>query len=745
MTQDSVVSAFRYRAFISYSHQDKAWADWLHRALETYAIPRRLVGRSTAAGVIPKRLAPIFRDRDELASAHDLGRKVNEALAQSANLIVICSPRSAGSRWVNEEVLAYKRLGRSERIFCLIVDGEPHASDIAGRQGDECFAPALRFQLDADGQPTPERTEPIAADARAGKDGKGNARLKLIAGMLEVGFDQLKQRELQRRTRRMSAIAALALAVMTLTTTLAIAAMIARRAAENARHDAERRQNQAEDLVGFMLGDLNDKLAQVSRLDIMQSVDDKAMAYFASLPASDATDAALALRVTALEKIGSVHMDQGQTPAALAAYQAASLLAAELARRSPDDPARKAAYADSLKWVGQAYWYQGDLDKALRNFRSAGALLQAAHSARPGDNGLAFNLAAARNNIGHVLQARADFAGAQVEYDATLKLYRGLAMREPANPRWQSYLGYAWDNLGRLALEQGHLDRAIEDYRVNQQIKARIVARNPAANHDAQQQLLVSNAILGRTLALCGELDAALRYTGDAVKDAKAQAAYDSANAFQQEYVALYSQQLGGLLRQAGQWDAAAAADAESLAIFGKLVARDGLNTDWQQEYAQARIETARLKLQRHDPAGAQALADAALRTLSALRRKQPSNPSLALLWAQASIALGDIAAKRNDPTEARAAWSRAHDAIAPALHTGSDPNALATAANALLRLDATDAAAPLIARLAAMGYHAPDFDTLLAAKHITYTVDADAMRRIAVATREPVTSPMNH
>jgi len=227
MTQASVIPEFRYRAFISYSHQDKSWAAWLHKALETYAIPKRLVGQSTAAGVIPKRLAPIFRDRDELASATDLGRKVNEALAQSANLIVICSPRAAASHWVNEEVLTFKQLGRSENIFCLIADGEPNASALPGREAEECFAHALRFTVDADGQLTDRPTEPIAADARPGKDGKTNAKLKLIAGMLDIGFDALKHRELQRRNRHMAALATLALIVMAVTTTLAIVAVIA--------------------------------------------------------------------------------------------------------------------------------------------------------------------------------------------------------------------------------------------------------------------------------------------------------------------------------------------------------------------------------------------------------------------------------------------------------------------------------------------------------------------------------------
>ncbi|HTM29481.1 MAG TPA: toll/interleukin-1 receptor domain-containing protein, partial [Rhodanobacter sp.] len=145
MSNPTANRAFAYRAFISYSHADKAWVDWLHKALETYRVPSRLVGTKTAAGVIQRRLNPIFRDRDELASAHDLGHKVNAALAESEALIVICSPRSAQSRWVNEEVLAFKRLGRTERIFCLIVGGEPDTDGQPGREAEECFCPALRY------------------------------------------------------------------------------------------------------------------------------------------------------------------------------------------------------------------------------------------------------------------------------------------------------------------------------------------------------------------------------------------------------------------------------------------------------------------------------------------------------------------------------------------------------------------------------------------------------------------------
>ena len=44
---------FKYRAFISYSHADEEWAKWLHKALETYRVPKRLVGRETEFGPVP--------------------------------------------------------------------------------------------------------------------------------------------------------------------------------------------------------------------------------------------------------------------------------------------------------------------------------------------------------------------------------------------------------------------------------------------------------------------------------------------------------------------------------------------------------------------------------------------------------------------------------------------------------------------------------------------------------------------
>src|SRR5712692_8100587 len=143
---------FRYKAFISYSHKDKAWGDWLHKALEGYRVPKRLVGSDGRDGPVPARLFPIFRDREELPSSADLGEQITTSLEQSAYLIAICSPHSARSRWVNEEILSFKRMGRERRILALIVNGEPNAANDPGQAERECFPSALRFALGDDGE-----------------------------------------------------------------------------------------------------------------------------------------------------------------------------------------------------------------------------------------------------------------------------------------------------------------------------------------------------------------------------------------------------------------------------------------------------------------------------------------------------------------------------------------------------------------------------------------------------------------
>src|SRR5688572_22932861 len=133
-----------YFAFLSYSHKDEELARWLHEELEQFRVPPQLVGKITDHGVIPRRLTPVFRDAQELAAANDLGEEIEQALAGSQFLIVLCSPDAAKSRWTDAEVAAFKRSRPEGCVLAAIASGEPFASELEGREAEECFPPALR-------------------------------------------------------------------------------------------------------------------------------------------------------------------------------------------------------------------------------------------------------------------------------------------------------------------------------------------------------------------------------------------------------------------------------------------------------------------------------------------------------------------------------------------------------------------------------------------------------------------------
>mgnify|MGYP006390331225 CR=1 FL=1 len=712
MSAPTPEAAFRYSAFISYSHRDERWARWLQKALETYRVPSHLAHPQW--GVASRRLSPVFRDRSDLPSATDLGAHIREALQDSASLIVICSPSASTSRWVNEEIRFFRSLGRGDRTFCLIVDGEPNASSLPGRESHECFPPALRFLDGADGPSTGSRLEPIAADARPGGDGKSNARLKIIAGLLGVGFDVLKQRDLRRRNRRLVLVTAFALVLTVVVTALAIEALIARKA-------AEQRQKQAEDLVAFMLTDLNDRLREVQRLDILEAVDNQAMAYFSSLPLHDVTDQTLALRSKALQKIGNVRQDEGQLAAALESYLAASELGAELLRRSPDDAEREAAYAETLNHLGNAQYFQGDRDRALESFTRAAELLARATAGRPQDDWLEV-LSSARTNAGRVLETRGEFEAARKLYGSVLATATLLASRQPGDVQRQADLADAHDSLGKIALEQGQLAQAIAAYRDVHRIKAALSSRSPD-DRDAVERLLISNGILGRTLALCGAEVEATKHLREAVGAARTLVAFDAKQADWRFWLGKYGLQLGSNARGAGRLQTAAVHDGEALRILSELVATDGTNSAWQRELASAQVESARLRLALGETASADQLLAAALATLTPEGDAGRGDRNLRLLQAQAHIVRGQLATRRNQGADAREHWIQAHESIANDVPIGANPNFLSTWASAHLLLGEVGAARPAIDQLVAMGYHTPDFAAVLAAANVDHLV----------------------
>ena len=347
-----------YIAFLSYSHRDKKVANWLHRALEFYALPSHLVGRESRLGPIPRRVRPIFRDREELAAAQNLGKRLENALANSKALIVLCSPAAVASRWTNEEIATFKRLNPGAPVLAAIIAGEPFASEMEGREEEECFPPALRFKLDADGALTDQRAEPIAADLREEGDGKRLGKLKLIAGLFGLGLDDLVQRDAARRNKRLAWIAGASALGMVGTTGLSLYAI-------DQREEAIEQREQADGLIEFMLTDLRERLEPVGRLDVLESVGDRALQYYAQQKLSDLDADALGRRARALHLMGEVSMLRGDNETALDGFRNAAATTEALLERQPDDWQRIYDHAQSVFWVGYLADEQGRQDEAL--------------------------------------------------------------------------------------------------------------------------------------------------------------------------------------------------------------------------------------------------------------------------------------------------------------------------------------------------------------------------------------------
>lgn len=236
---DTAQGDFRHDAFISYSgfrktggasQFDRKVAQRLHRALESYRVPRALSKASPHRAPVPRRLKKIFRDQDEARVSSNLNDSLTEALRRSRFLIVICSPRARQSQWINQEIAIFRSLGRGEQILPLLIEGEP-----AEAFPEELFKAGPKHRLPAQGRSAPEEllAQPLAADIRAPSVSKSlsllkQEKLRLLAAMLGCEYDDLRQREHERFVRRAASASAAMLTVLLVLMTLSTLLFYAR-------------------------------------------------------------------------------------------------------------------------------------------------------------------------------------------------------------------------------------------------------------------------------------------------------------------------------------------------------------------------------------------------------------------------------------------------------------------------------------------------------------------------------------
>lgn len=483
------MATINYKAFISYSHRDETWVAELHKTLETFKVPRRLVGTQGTHGLIPGKLFPVFRDRDELSSGTDLSEKVREALDHSAALIVVCSPESARSMWVNEEIRYFRSIGRGARIYCVIIAGDPQPMDPA----EQCFPPAL-FESE-DGR----RNEPMAADARKWGDGKSLAILKLVSAVLGIRLDELRMRA-QRRKRRLQIFAITAAMAITALIVITVVSKVTERS----------RLEYAEALVSQMVAASAD-LEKVADLETLRGISERLASYLETLDQKDLTRESRKQVGLVLRQLGQVSRSQGRPDEAMDAFLRSREVFSGLLKDQPDNLDAMFELGQAEFWVGYLHVDKGDWDAGTEANNHYLEISRKLLEAEPENAEWAMEVAYALSNLGMISGRRSptDPELTLGHLESAMEYNRLASELAPDDEYYRVELSDSYANLADAWLDVCNVGEALSSRVINVSYAKDFYLLEPG-NNRVKAKYAYSLAGLAWTQQLVGLVDEAM-------------------------------------------------------------------------------------------------------------------------------------------------------------------------------------------------------------------------------------------
>jgi eukaryotic-like serine/threonine-protein kinase len=503
--------------------------------------------------------------------------------------------------------------------------------------------------------------------------------------------------------RRHRAGAAFSAALLVLLVGFAAAMTVQAGVIARERDRAELRRGQAEDLIGFMLGDLRKKLAPVGRLDVLDDVGQQAMSYFAAVPPAELSDEELFRRFEAIRQLGEVRLEQGRREEAVRAFRESVRLGTALVERDPDRAAWQTGLGASHFAVGNTLLGQGELRGALASFTAYLSIAGRLAAAEPTNAETRLELAYAHSNIGSVRERQGDLAGARQAFLSTLSVMQELAAKGGGGPDLQLDIAQTYNTLAVIERKLGRLDEALRHHRQELAIEEALVAREP--RHAQRVRFLgITHHYLALLHAQRGEEADRLRHARAALAVSARLAAQDPQNAAWQRAWATDRRLLGSALLAAGEGEPALAELRASRESLAGLLAGDPTNGELRRALARTEVELSQALAQ----AGlARPALQAAGRALDALSPPagQAADPVAAPLRAEAYLASGEAHARLGASGPAGADFARARGAVEPMLHPSGNTDLLAIYAAALLHQGAAARARPVLAELERRGY----------------------------------------
>jgi tetratricopeptide (TPR) repeat protein/tRNA A-37 threonylcarbamoyl transferase component Bud32 len=485
-----------------------------------------------------------------------------------------------------------------------------------------------------------------------------------------------------------------------------------RNAAIAARDEAQQRRGQAENLIGFMVGDLRAKLTAVGRLEILDNVGKEALKYFASVPSATLTDEELFRRSQALHQLGQVLQARNDTAAALKAYEDSLEQATEVVRRQPDNAEWQLGLGTSHFYVGDVKMRSGDLKTALGHFRAYQLIAEKLVAKDPTNVTYRLEQSYGHSNVAAILQRQGDLQGAREELLKTTRLELALAAQKPDDTTLQTSRANTLDRLGLIHDALGELAAANAAFVQEIEIHDGMLAKDPR-NTRVRRRRVVGLIFRGDVLRAIGETDEAQGILEHALQEAHSLSSFDPANADWRRDVAVTESALARLDVARGTLVSAQARLNRSVVILTALLDKSPARAIELRGVINVRTRLAEVfRLTRNLTAAS----DELRRAGELVQRLPPASLNeLDSIQARAGMMLetGLLAAARGDKTRATSAWNTAAELLQPIIEKTRDRELLEPWAQIMLRLQNRDAVRQAFERLDAIGYREPSLMAL--------------------------------
>ncbi|MET0519710.1 MAG: protein kinase [Burkholderiaceae bacterium] len=475
--------------------------------------------------------------------------------------------------------------------------------------------------------------------------------------------------------------------------------------------EAQHQRDQAEGMVEFMLGDLRKKLEPVGRLEVMDAVGEKALAYYAQQPTGQQSPDSLGRRSRALHLLGEIAEKRGKLDEADRMFREAAESTAELLARAPHDGQRVFDHAQSVYWVGFVARRRGQLEEARKQFEQYLTLAKQLTLLAPANLDWRAEEAYANDNLGVLQSDAGDLAGALATFSRTRDVWAGLTRVQPS--AWLE-LAVSWGWISSVHNDLGQYAEAI----AAEQEKLKALAQVPDAQRSRRIQELRAVALhsIGRMAFWLGENETAESSESEAIRQYQELTDVDSANL---DWLAQLSTARLGMAEVLSALDRQGELQTLTVALardIDRLLSTDGTKMDWQVNLQgrllqllaqQARLET--VKASAHLQSLRQYLAQVkALESQS----KAFSNEQTRVI-ASAELLLGDlIASQPSPPAEAQVLWQSAALRLG-ALSQRRDMASMILLAVAKFRLGKTQEAQTLADIIRASSYRGPRYEEL--------------------------------